>query len=145
MPKSAADNVKMEEKEDTLTVSLMDTAKRPMFRDGSGDLNEYAINLLSRIARKVAGTGANVALEGHTDSSGGLGEANWSLSGNRAQAARRVMQSAGLAPDRFVRVAAMASTRPVYPDQPARPENRRIAIVIQADGSALPPDTSFRF
>ena len=142
---SAAENMKIEEKDDTLTISLMETAKRPMFRDGSGELNGYAISLLTRIARKVAGTGASIALEGHTDANGGLGEPNWILSGSRAQAARRVMEAAGLAPDHFTQVAAMANTRPVYPDQPMRPENRRIAIVIQANGSALPPDTSFRF
>lgn len=142
---SASDNMKLEENADTLIISLMDTAKRPMFREGSGELNDYAIGVLSRIARKVAGTGASVALEGHTDASGGLGESNWNLSGNRAQAARRVMQAAGLSADRFAQVAAMANTRPVYPDQPMRPENRRITIIIKANGSALPPDTSFRF
>ncbi len=140
-----AQNVQMEEKADTLTISLMDTAKRPMFKDGSGEPNAYAANLLSRIARKVAGTGVSIALEGHTDAGGGLSEANWKLSGDRAQAARRIMLGAGLSSDRITQVSAMASTRPVYPDQPMRPENRRIAIVIKAEGSALPPDTSFQF
>ncbi|GAB5352482.1 flagellar motor protein MotB [Qipengyuania sp. 483] len=140
-----ADNVKMLENADTLTISLMDTAKRPMFKDGSGEPNAYAASLLSRIARLVAGTGANVSIEGHTDAGGGLAEANWNLSSERAQAARRIMQGAGLTADRFTQIAAMASTRPVYPDQPMRAENRRIAIIIKAEGSALPPDTSFEF
>lgn len=141
----SADNVKMQVDDGTLIISLMDTAKRPMFRDGSGQLNAYAIGLLSRIARKVVGTGATVALEGHTDAGGGLSEANWKLSGDRAQVARNVMTAAGLSPDRFTQVAAMASTRPVYPDQPMRAENRRITIVLRADQSALPPDTTFTF
>ena len=140
-----SDNVKMEENADTLTISLMDTAKRPMFKDGSGEPNSYAINLLTRIARKVAQTGVSVALEGHTDAEGGLSEANWRLSGERAQAARRIMQSAGLSFARIAQVSAMANTRPVYPDPPMRPENRRIAIILKAEGSALPPDTSFQF
>ena len=141
----SADNVKMEADDGKLIISLMDTAKRPMFREGSGQLNAYAVGLLSRIARKIVGTGASVALEGHTDAGGGLSEANWQLSGDRAQAARNVMTTAGLSADRFSQVAALASTRPVYPDQPLRAENRRIAIVIQADESALPPDTTFKF
>ena len=140
-----SDNVKMDENADTLTISLMDTAKRPMFKDGSGEPNSYATNMLTRIARKVAETGVSVSLEGHTDADGGLSEANWRLSGERAQAARRIMQSAGLSFDRIKQVSAMASTRPVYPDQPMRPENRRIAIILKAEGSALPPDTSFQF
>lgn len=144
VPVDSANTIKMEAVDGKLIVSLMDTAKRPMFRDGSGELNAYAVGLLSRIARKVVGTGATVALEGHTDASGGLSEANWKLSGDRAQAARNVMMAAGLSADRFSQVAALASTRPVYPDQPMRAENRRIAIVIQSDQSALPPDTTFK-
>ncbi|GAB5349276.1 flagellar motor protein MotB [Alteriqipengyuania sp. 357] len=140
-----ANNVKMEQDADTLTISLMDTAKRPMFKDASGEPNAYAANLLSRIARKVSGTGVSLSLEGHSDADGGLSEANWRLSGERAQAARRIMQAAGLSSDHFTQVAAMASTRPVYPDQPLRAENRRITILIKAEGSALPPDTSFQF
>ena len=142
---SDADNVKMEERGDTLIISLMDTAKRPMFSGGSGEPNAYAAGLLSRIARTVASSGVSIALEGHTDAGGGLSEANWKLSGDRAQAARRIMLGAGLASDRITQVSAMASTRPVYPDQPMRAENRRIAVVIKAEGSALPPDTSFQF
>lgn len=141
----SADNVRMQVDDGTLIINLMDTAKRPMFRDGSGQLNAYAIGLLSRIARKVVGTGATIELEGHTDAGGGLSEANWKLSGDRAQVARNVMTAAGLSPDRFTQVAAMASTRPVYPDQPMRAENRRITIVLRADQSALPPDTTFTF
>ncbi|MFC3308636.1 flagellar motor protein MotB [Blastomonas aquatica] len=144
VPADAANTIKMETDNGKIIISLMDTAKRPMFRDGSGELNAYAVGLLSRIARKVVGTGATIALEGHTDAGGGLSEANWKLSGDRAQAARNVMTAAGLSPDRFSQVAALASTRPVYPDQPMRAENRRIAIVIQSDQSALPPDTTFK-
>ena len=140
-----ASNVQVEEQPDSLTISLMDTAKRPMFKDGSATLNSYAVNMLTRIARKVSGSGVMIAIEGHTDAAGGLSEGNWTLSGARAQSARNAMTAAGLSPDRFSRVSAMASTRPVYPDQPNRPENRRIAIILQSTGSALPPDTSFRF
>jgi chemotaxis protein MotB len=39
----------------------------------------------------------------------------------------------------------MGATRPVYPDQPDRAENRRITIVLKAEASALPSDSSFKF
>ncbi|MBR0550956.1 flagellar motor protein MotB [Stakelama marina] len=141
----ASNNVDVQEKDDTLSISLMDTAKRAMFHSGTAKLNPFAITLLSRIARKVSDSGVQIAIEGHTDARGGLSDANWKLSGDRAQAARNAMIAAGLSPDRFTQVIAMAGTQPVYPDQPNRPENRRITIVLQAAGSALPPDTSFRF
>ena len=48
------------------------------------------------------------------------------------------MIAAGLTPDRFAEVVALASTRPVYPDQPDRPENRRITVVVLGDAPTLP-------
>ena len=51
----------------------------------------------------------------------------------------------GIPPDRFAEVIAMAATRPVYPEQPDRPENRRISILLKAEASALPSDSSFKF
>ncbi len=55
------------------------------------------------------------------------------------------MIAAGLSPDRFSEVVAKAGTEPIYPDEPNRPENRRITIVAMAEPSALPRDTSFKF
>lgn len=141
----ASNNVNVEQDENTLRISLMDTPKRAMFQRGTARLNPYAITLLTRIASKVTKSGANIAIEGHTDGKGGLSDANWVLSGDRAQAARTAMINAGIPADRFEQIIAMAGTRPVYPDQPDRPENRRITIVLKATGSALPPDISFRF
>ena len=57
----------------------------------------------------------------------------------RARAlARAALVGGGVLPDRFSEVVALADTQPVYPDQPSRPENRRITIVLLAEGSPLP-------
>ena len=55
------------------------------------------------------------------------------------------MLAAGLTPDRFAEIVAMAATQPVYPDQPDRPENRRITVVVMGQAPTLPTDVSFRF
>jgi len=128
---------------DGLRISLMDTAGHSMFRPGTADLNDFARTMLARVAGKLATSAAPIAIEGHTDASGG--EGNWRLSGERALAARTAMIAAGLPAGRFAEMVAMADTRPVYPDQPDRPENRRITIVAKASASALPTDSSFRF
>jgi chemotaxis protein MotB len=60
-------------------------------------------------------------------------------------AARNALIANGIPADRVTQVVAMAATRPVYPDQPARAENRRITIVLLAEQSALPSDMSFKF
>ncbi|ARS28981.1 flagellar motor protein MotB [Sphingomonas sp. KC8] len=138
-------SVRTESSRDGLRVHLVDSANRSMFRGPTAELNDYARQLLTRLARKLAKTGAQVAIEGHTDSSGGQSDANWRLSGDRALAARSAMIAAGLSADRFSEVVAKAGSEPIYPDRPDRPENRRITIVIMAAAPALPQDASFKF
>jgi len=138
-------NVKVEPDRDGVRISLMDTAKRPMFIGATATLNPYAKEMLGAVARKLVKTGAQIAIEGHTDGAGGQSDANWRLSGDRALAARSAMIAAGLTPDRFAEVVALAGTRPIYPGQPARPENRRITIVALGEAPTLPSDVSFKF
>jgi chemotaxis protein MotB len=141
----AARQVRISPSRDGLRIDLMDSDRRSMFRSGTADLNPFARALLARVAGKLARAGTQIALEGHTDAAGGASEANWRLSADRALAARSVMAASGIAPDRFDEVVALAGSRPVYPDQPERPENRRITIVALAGASALPTDASFAF
>ncbi|PSJ37090.1 flagellar motor protein MotB [Allosphingosinicella deserti] len=143
--KEAKDAVKLETSRDGLRINLTDTANRPMFKGATAELNDYARNMLGQIARRLVKSGARIAIEGHTDSIGGQSDLNWRLSGDRAQAARSAMISAGLTPDRFSEVVALAGSQPIYPDQPDRAENRRITIVVLAEPPALPQDVNFQF
>jgi len=141
----AQDSIRVEPDRDGIRVNLMDTSKRSMFIGTTAELNPFARMLLREVARKLSKYGAQIAIEGHTDSSGGQSDANWRLSGERALAARSAMIAGGLTPDRFAEVVALAGTQPVYPGQPARPENRRITIVALGDAPSLPSDVSFKF
>jgi chemotaxis protein MotB len=143
--KEAKDAVKLETSRDGLRINLTDTANRPMFKGATAELNDYARNMLGQIARRLVKSGARIAIEGHTDSIGGQSDLNWRLSGDRAQAARSAMIAAGLTPDRFSEVVALAGSQPIYPDQPDRAENRRITIVVLAEPPALPQDVNFQF
>jgi chemotaxis protein MotB len=139
-------NVTIDPSRDGLRITLMDTDQQSMFRPNTAELNPYARAMLAKVASKLGTSGAQVAIEGHTDGAGGLqSDANWRLSGERALAARSALIASGLTPDRFSEVVAMGATRPVYPDQPDRPENRRITVVLKAEASALPSDSSFKF
>jgi len=137
--------MRVEEDRDGLRISLTDTAARSMFKAGTAELNPFAREMLARVAGKLQKSDARIAIEGHTDGNGGGSDANWHLSGERALAARSAMIGAGLPADRFGEMVALADTRPVYPDQPSRPENRRITIVVKGDAPSLPSDASFRF
>jgi chemotaxis protein MotB len=143
---AAKQGIRIEQARDGLRINLTDTANRSMFRDGTAQLNDFARDLVARVAGKLAKSGAQIAIEGHTDGAGGgQSEANWRLSAERALAARTAMLSAGITPDRFAEVVAKAATQPVYPGQPDRPENRRITIIALGDAPALPTDASFKF
>jgi chemotaxis protein MotB len=147
-PSASAENqaqVHVETSRDGLRISLMDNARRSMFRTGTAELNDFARQMLERVAAKLVKSGLQIAIEGHTDSAGGSGDMNWRLSADRALAARRAMVTGGLSADRFSEIAAMGASKPVYPDQPERPENRRITVVALAAASALPTDASFAF
>ena len=141
----AKSSVKIESDRDGVRISLMDTAGRSMFVAGTAQLNPFARTMLATVARKLVRSGAQIAIEGHTDAVGGQSDANWRLSSDRALAARAAMVAAGLAADRFAEVVALAGTQPVYPGEPARPENRRITIVALGEAPTLPSDVSFKF
>lgn len=138
-------NIMIDPGRDGLRITLMDTDQQSMFRANTAQLNPYARAILAKVAAKLGAVGAQIAIEGHTDGTGGQSDANWRLSGERALAARSALIGAGMTPDRFAEVVAMGATRPVYPDQPDRAENRRITVVLKAEASALPSDSSFKF
>lgn len=142
----SASSVITEQGRDEVRLSITDTARQSMFKGATATLNAYGAGLLTRIAGRLAPSRVQIAIEGHTDSNGGsASDANWRLSGERALSARNALIAGGVPAERFTQVVAMANTRPVYPDQPDRPENRRITIVLLAEASALPTDMSFRF
>jgi chemotaxis protein MotB len=138
-------NVDIQAERAGVRITLMDTDQQSMFRTGTAELNPYARAMLTRIADKIGNSGAQIAIEGHTDGTGGQSDANWLLSGQRALAARSALIASGVTSDRFSEVIAMGATKPVYADQPGRPENRRISIILKGEASALPSDSSFKF
>jgi chemotaxis protein MotB len=91
-----------------------------------------AETLIREVAKSVADMPNKVAVRGHTDSlayDDGV-RSNWSLSGDRAESTRRIMQSAGLQEGRFAKIEGVADTAPYIPGNPADPRNRRISITI---------------
>lgn len=138
-------NIDVRPSREGMRIHLIDSPQRSMFKGSTAQLNDFAKAMLARAAHKLAGIDARIAIEGHTDGSGGDSEANWILSAQRALAARSAMVAAGLPADHFSEVVAKAGTEPVYPEAPDRPENRRITIVVMAQAGALPRDASFKF
>ncbi len=124
-----------------LRIQLVDQEGRSMYDPGSARPNERARLLLRAISRVVNQLPNRVSISGHTSASvSGRSEGDWSLSSARANAAREVLQTAAVDPDRFYQVSGKAASDPLYPDDPTMAGNRRIALVLLREAPVLPPD-----
>lgn len=123
-----------------LRIQLVDQEGRAMFRPGSAEPNERAVVLLRAVAEIATQLPNRLSISGHTDSgpSPAADYTNWDLSADRANAARRILQTSGLADDRIAEVQGRAGTEPLYPDDPYLPGNRRLSIVLLREAPVLP-------
>jgi chemotaxis protein MotB len=136
-------NIIVDETPEGLRIQLVDQEGRSMFNQGTADPNHRAKLLLRAIAKIINQLPNRISIYGHTSANAGQGgksEGDWPLSANRADASRRILQSAGLDADRVYQVSGKATSEPLYPDDPTLPGNRRIAIVLLREAPVLPPD-----
>ena len=135
------DQVVIDMTEDGMRIQLVDKDNRSMFRNETSDLYAYAERMLNHIADKVGKLPNRIAISGHTDSvpfRAGSSYSNWELSSDRANTARRVLLTSGVSSDRFAEITGKASTEPLLPGRPDRPENRRITILVIREAPTLP-------
>jgi chemotaxis protein MotB len=124
-----------------LRIQLIDQEGRSMFDQGSAKPNDRARVLLRAVARVINQLPNRITITGHTSASmsGGKVDTDWGLSHDRADASRKILQQAGVDPDRVRRVSGDAANEPLYPDDPTLAGNRRIAIVLLREAPVLPP------
>ncbi|MFM6847969.1 MAG: flagellar motor protein MotB [Terrabacter sp.] len=129
-----------------LRIQLVDQEGRSMFEQNSSRPNARAQVLLRAIARVINQLPNRISITGHTSAAPGSNRAtgpnDWTLSAERANASRLVLQAAGVNPDRVYQVGGKAGSDPLYPDDPSLAGNRRIAIVLLREAPVLPTDTS---
>jgi len=118
---------------DGLRIEVVDKADFAMFNLGTSDMTGRAANLIREVAESVKGMPNKIAIRGHTDSLGFSPDSmrnNWTLSTERADSTRQIMQGAGISPNRFSRIEGVADTAPHVPSNPADPRNRRVSITV---------------
>jgi len=129
-----------------LRIQLIDQEGRSMFENASARPNARAQVLLRAVARVINQLPNRISVTGHTSAQAGSNRASgpndWSLSSDRANASRLILQGAGVDPDRVYQVSGKAGSDPLYPDDPSLAGNRRIAIVLLREAPVLPTDTS---
>ena len=128
------DQISMDFTDEGLRIQIQDKAAQVLFDSGSATLKSYTLSILKEIAKELGKLPNRVVIGGHTDSQQYSNKAytNWELSSERANAARRVMESAagGLRPGQVRRVTGYAETIPLDGKDPKDPQNRRISIVV---------------
>ena len=101
--------------------------------------------LLQFLAVELATLPNPVVLEGHTDARPYVQRAdysNWELSSDRANAARRILDAAGLRAGQLTQVRGYGDRSLRTPDAPRNPRNRRVTILMLNQTPAVLPSAS---
>jgi chemotaxis protein MotB len=131
--------VEITAEQDGLRIELLEQPGGTFFESGSAEPTPALREFLQAISPELGRLGNRISIEGHTDSipyGSGSGYTNWELSADRANAARRLMQSSGVGPGQVAEVRGFADQLPRRPDAPADPSNRRITLIIEPQTNA---------
>ena len=124
-----------------LRVILHDTDKEGMFHRGSAVANPRFITLLGKLGPVFNQITNQMLVVGHTDSAqyrdqGPKGMSNWTLSSDRAVAARAYLMMGGMPARSVLQVVGLADRAPFNVHDAAAAENRRIELLILTEGQA---------
>ncbi len=116
-----------------LRIQMMESAESTFFDLGGSKLSGSGLEALKMIGHTIGPLGYDMAIEGHTDSrpyANRAGYTNWELSSDRANAARRLLEDAGVSDTKITAVRGYADRQLRYADRPQDPGNRRITILV---------------
>ncbi len=117
-----------------LKIELMEDPNGTFFENGKAKPTPDLERLLHVLSVEVGKLPNPVSIEGHTDSkpfSDSKTYGNWELSTDRANAARRVMETSGLRPNQVVQVRGYADQNLRDTAHPEDASNRRVTLLVQ--------------
>jgi chemotaxis protein MotB len=129
---SFKDQISFDFTEEGLRIQVQDKASSVLFDSGSASVKPMTLSILKEIATELGKLPNKVLVGGHTDSMRYPTQAytNWELSADRANAARRIMESSGLHTEQVQKVTGYADTVPLTGKEANDPLNRRISIIV---------------
>ena len=128
------DQVQFVREKEGLRIEIIDKADFAMFALGTTQLQPKAQALIEEVSRSLATMPNKLSVRGHTDSvafANSENRNNWSLSAERAEATRALLEKRGVSPTRFSQIEGVADTAPYNPSDPKDPRNRRISITVR--------------
>lgn len=136
--KRLAQQLKVSVTEEGLLIQILDgTGDDLLFDRSSAELKPRLDELLAAIGPILGRLDNKIQVHGHTDAKpfpAGSGRSNWTLSFERADAARLVLEKNGLKKGQVGGVFAHGSSALYNPKDPYAPENRRLAILAVRRG-----------
>lgn len=131
-------NLEMTVTGEGLRLELLESEKGMFFQSGNARPTGEGDELLEKLAQELSKLNNPIVIEGHTDNrpfTSSTSYGNWELSVDRANAARRAMQAAGIRPDQIKQVRGYADQHLRDASDPGNATNRRVTVIVQY----LPP------
>lgn len=125
--------VEMTITQEGLRIELLEAESGTFFDLGSSRPTAQGQELMNMLAEELDKLPNKISIEGHTDSkpyTKNHDYGNWELSSDRANAARRLMQTKGIRADQVSQVRGYADQKLRKPDAPFDASNRRISVIV---------------
>jgi chemotaxis protein MotB len=138
----ASKHIVVEEAKEGLNIDLVDQEGRSMFPEGSKEPYERTRRIIEKLAGPLKATPYRISITGHTSASKVPPRADygpWSLSADRANAVRQILEEEGFPPGNIYEVAGRADTDPLFPEDPYIAANRRVTITLMHEAPPVPP------
>ena len=117
-----------------LRIELMEAPNGTFFKMGSTQPTPALVAVLKVLSQQLGTLPNRISIEGHTDAQPyakpGI-YSNWELSADRANVARRLMQTQGIRTDQVSQVRGFADERLRNKANPFDPANRRVSLIVQ--------------
>jgi chemotaxis protein MotB len=127
------DHIRMSVTGEGLRIEMSENESGVFFDSGSAKPSAAGVEFIQLLSDELGKMPNHLLLEGHTDAKPFKDPSytNWELSADRANAARRLMDSRGLRPDQIQQVRGFADRQLRNPARPEDPSNRRISIIVK--------------
>ncbi|MEQ1884072.1 MAG: flagellar motor protein MotB [Bryobacteraceae bacterium] len=117
-----------------LRVELLESEKGMFFQSGSAAPSDMGEELINKLADQLVKLPNTLLIEGHTDAKafgGRTNYSNWELSTDRANAARRIIETHGSRPGQIVQVRGFADQNLRDREHPEDAKNRRVSVIVR--------------
>ena len=124
-----------------LRIELIEDKNGTFYELGSPRLSQGGQALLALLASELGTIPNSLLIEGYTDStpySNDNGYSNWDLSADRANSARRLLQTTGVRANQVTQVRGYADQMLRVKSNPTDASNRRISILVKNDAETVP-------